>query len=871
MASIAKSDSNTGLRAFSYGAEHPAMALWLADAAGLLPRIQAQLLARQAHPARTLVLLPYAQLLPLASRLWARLYPDGFSPRFETTQNWVATTGGRVLDAQDISLDPAVDTLTAQALLAGSGAQGQDALAPLLVQAAYQLAPLAAAAGPAQRAAWAQTARLHAGLGMDSQALAWEARVARLAVEWAAVSSYTSDALFDPQWPETLDCLVLVQGANQDALPAGLAPVWGDKLVSLPLAEPQVDEPPALSAALALHACEDAEDEAQRTAACLLQHIVADRYPVALVSADRALTRRVRALLDMVGVAVRDENGWKLSTSQAGASVMALLRAAQWNASSDAVLAALKQAPGYLDTLDALEAAVRRDQVRDWRQVATSLAVAKSPALLAACVEVEQLRSALAGRKPLAGWLTALQQTLQRTGLWARLQEDGAGSKLLAVLRLTPADAAQWSQLLGQALWAGQRLDLMEFTRWVNQALEGASFQPDYPDQEQVVILPLSQMLGRPFAAVVMAGCDEVRLNPSPEPAGGWTPAQRVALGLPSREALESQLRQVWRHALASPACDVLWRSSDDTGEALQPSALVQQLRLADTGFTDGRDPRSTRWVTPQPCLPPQPTGPALAVHTLSASAYEDLRHCPYRFFAQRMLGLRAVDELDAEVDKRDFGLWLHAVLQAFHAALAEQPVVELAARTALLDRCSTEVTTAMALPEGEFLPFAAAWPAVRDGYLDWLTQHEAQGAVFASGEMPQRQRVGPVTLIGRTDRTDTLPDGTVMLLDYKTEPVGKSRTRIQDPLEDTQMAFYAALLPQDTLRAAYVNVGERDGTATYEQHEVVMARDALIEGVQSDMARIAQGAALPALGEGTVCDFCQVRGLCRKDFWEAA
>nr|WP_315496208.1 PD-(D/E)XK nuclease family protein [uncultured Rhodoferax sp.] len=871
MASIAKSDSNTGLRAFSYGAEHPAMALWLADATGLLPRIHAQLQARQAHPARTLVLLPYAQLLPLASRLWARLYPDGFSPRFETTQNWVATTGGRVLDAQDISMDPAVDTLTAQALLAGSGAQGQEALAPLLVQAAYQLAPLAAAAGPAQRATWAQTARVHAGLGMDSQALAWEARVARLAVEWAAVSSYTSDALFDSQWPETLDCLVLVQGANQDALPAGLASVWGDKLLSLPLSESLIDEPPTLSGALALHACEDAEDEAQRTAACLLQHIASDRYPVALVSADRALTRRVRALLDMAGVAVRDENGWKLSTSQAGASVMALLRAAQWNASSDAVLAALKQAPGYLDTLDALEAAVRRDQVRDWRQVATSLAVAKSPALQAACTEVEQLRSALAGRKPLAGWLAALQQTLQRMCLWARLQEDGAGSKLLAVLRLTPADAAQWSQLLGQALWAGQKLDLMEFTRWVNQALEGASFQPDYPDQEQVVIVPLSQMLGRPFAAVVMAGCDEVRLNPSPEPAGGWTPAQRAALGLPSREALEGQLRLVWRHALASPACDVLWRSSDDTGEALQPSALVQQLRLREGGGADGHDPRVTRLVTPQPCLPPQPTGPALAVHTLSASAYEDLRHCPYRFFAQRMLGLRAVDELDAEVDKRDFGLWLHAVLQAFHAALAEQALAESAARSALLDRCSAEVTGAMALPEGEFLPFAAAWPAVRDGYLAWLNEHEAQGAVFASGEMPQRQRIGPVTLIGRTDRTDTLPDGTVMLLDYKTEPVGKTRTRIQDPLEDTQMAFYAALLPHDTLRAAYVNVGERDGTDAYEQKEVVIARDALIDGVQSDMARIAQGAALPALGEGTVCDFCQVRGLCRKDFWEAA
>eukprot|EP01031_Cornospumella_fuschlensis_P006459 gene6459-8028_t len=88
-----------------------------------------------------------------------------------------------------------------------------------------------------------------------------------------------------------------------------------------------------------------------------------------------------------------------------------------------------------------------------------------------------------------------------------------------------------------------------------------------------------------------------------------------------------------------------------------------------------------------------------LAVHTLSASAYEDLRQCPYRFFAQRMLGLRAADELDAEVDKRDFGLWLHAVLQGFHAALAEQPLTELAARSALLERMGSEVTAAMALP----------------------------------------------------------------------------------------------------------------------------------------------------------------------------
>jgi ATP-dependent helicase/nuclease subunit B len=33
-------------------------------------------------------------------------------------------------------------------------------------------------------------------------------------------------------------------------------------------------------------------------------------------------------------------------------------------------------------------------------------------------------------------------------------------------------------------------------------------------------------------------------------------------------------------------------------------------------------------------------------------------------------------------------------------------------------------------------------------------------------------------------------------------------------------------------------------------------------------MHGIAGGQPLPALGDGAACDFCQARGLCRKDFW---
>jgi ATP-dependent helicase/nuclease subunit B len=55
------------------------------------------------------------------------------------------------------------------------------------------------------------------------------------------------------------------------------------------------------------------------------------------------------------------------------------------------------------------------------------------------------------------------------------------------------------------------------------------------------------------------------------------------------------------------------------------------------------------------------------------------------------------------------------------------------------------------------------------------------------------------------------------------------------------------------------------------EQRNVVPARDLLVQGILHDMQAIADGAALPALGEGSACDFCAARGLCRKDFWGRA
>ena len=838
----------------------------------------------QAHPARTVVLVPYAQLMPWAQRYWDMHHADGFAPRFETTRNWAQQLAAFVPQGDDLAGDVARDTLTARALLDRVGLSAQrDVLAVSLQEAATQLVPVVSAIAPPDRAAWGVQARSLLPEANENSALRFEAVVARIALEWVLASRHATDVLFDRGVRSSVDAVVVLQGFQIEPLAQALQLFWGDKALTWAL------PPAALDGTrlgwIALHAAQDAEDEAQRAAACVLAHIAAGRTPVALAANDRALTRRIGAHLASAGVAVRDENGWTLSTTRAAAQLLAALKACAWDASTDDMLDWLKHVPAVAPgTLNTLEKAVRRAQLvrwsavaaRSWVPVATTAAAASSSpsrseaetSALAACVaQVEQWREGLQAPRPLAQWLQALRDVLAHTGQWAALLGDAAGARVLTVLRL---QAGQEVELEG---WdtAGRRMALPEFTSWAKEVLEAARFVPPSPANAPVVVSPMPQLLARPFAALVLPGCDEKRLQPSPEPVGDWTPAQRLGFGLPTRESLEAAQRAAWSHALQTPAVDLLWRTGDEGGEPLMASPLVLALHLDGTAH-DGADDRSQRIVAAAPTLRPLPRGDALPLSRLSSTAYSDLRHCPYRFFALRQLGLQDADELAAEVDKRDFGNWLHAVLQHFHEALRAEPVEDAQARVARMDAAAHAVTEEQGLNEGDFLPFAAGWPQVRDGYLRWLAQHEATGATFEQAELQTSQPLGALQLIGTIDRIDVVSatgESTSLVIDYKTESDTVTRKRIGAGAEDTQLAFYAALLSHDTLRAAYVNVGERGETQMHEQGEVVHLRDLLVEGIQHDFERIAAGAPMPALGEGAVCDYCAARGLCRKDFWQ--
>ena len=167
------------------------------------------------------------------------------------------------------------------------------------------------------------------------------------------------------------------------------------------------------------------------------------RAPVALVALDRLLSRRINALLAGAGVAVRDETGWKLSTTRAAAQLLALLRAAAPDAGTDAVLDALKQCPRWPEAeVDVLERDWRRSEVARWAEVLAS--PERRERLPQGCAEV---LAALAAARPLWGnGPEVLRAVRDPVRLSESLRAAGFAAPLAAVRR-PKSDGRRWLAL----------------------------------------------------------------------------------------------------------------------------------------------------------------------------------------------------------------------------------------------------------------------------------------------------------------------------------------------------------------------------------------------------------------------------------------
>jgi len=830
------------------------------------------------HAADAVVLLPFAELLMPARRALADA--SGWLPRVHTPRTLAAAIGPPLhLAAGELTGDAAIDGATARELLRGhawAAAWSQrdprafDAALQRLVRTAQPLRQAALSLPPAERAAWWDRARGQVGTG--SGVGTTHRLLLRAAIEWAALGLQSdTDRLF----AHRAGAWVVVTLGGDDAVALNVLRAAAQRgvpslqLSADPTAADPFDEWPE-QCTFEAEVAADAETEAMATAWQVAHQVRSGATPVALVAQDRALVRRVRALLERVHIDVVDETGWSLSTTRAGAHATAALRAARTRDPSDDVLDWLKADLGddKTDELSLLERLWRGARVVDARLRERAHALwQREHARLDAFVRP--------GPRTLDRWLQAFDTLLFGAAHSAAWRDDPAAVQLRRALHLRDAGDGTWSAGMSSP-W---RLD--EFCAWVDATLEEAAFVPPRSAQASVVVTPLPRAIGRAFAAAVLPGADEQRLGPLPGDDALLDEALRTRLGLPLRAARQRRAALSFVQLLRLPRVVALHRRADGD-EMLSVSPWIERLRLARQ--RRGAAPALERAVqlpqqqvalhgTPRPL----PRAAGALPPSLSASAVEVLRQCPYRFFSRTVLRLAEPDELDDDAGKRDAGQWLHAALERFHRARPH-------ARSVAEDRerlieaghdALVELAQVAGVSEAGMLPFSAGLPALAERYARWLHAHEAQGWSFQAAEV----RVDPVAtgdaglvLHGRIDRIDArAADGTLRLIDYKTASRSALDDKVRSPLEDTQLAVYAALQqaqhPEAQIEACYLALDDDEVVAVM-HHRVGDSARELTQHVAAERARIDAGAPLPALGEGAVCETCEARGLCRRDHW---
>lgn len=634
------------------------------------------------------------------------------------------------------------------------------------------------------------------------------------------------------------------------------------------------------------------EQEAQAAVAQIGEWLNAGLRRIVLITQDRLTARRVRALLEREGVLVSDETGWKLSTSRAAAAVDALIETAAGNAYYRDLLDLCKSPYVFSDcdegqrkaAVFTLEAAVRAASVKSGvlriRRCLLDLEpddVGSKSLALTLLDRIEAATTLLRSKPaPLARWINRLHKALEVIGALDPLCQDVAGKALLDVLDVRRLELENSAALFSLAAWRD----------WLNREFESANFR-DGSIISPVVLTPLNAVCLRRFEAALLIGGDARQLAP---PANGefFNQAVRRELGLRTREDGERELRRDLELLLATvPHVTVTWQSVQN-GEAnlLAPElallSTLHQLAWQDDLQRPPLPPR--REAEPDPATAPNgtamaaPVGPlALIPRRVSVSGYASLVACPYRFFARHVLGLGEMDEVSEEMGKSDYGALVHRVLERFHE---RHPVVsDLTADKALsaLQDCVAEVF-APAI-EDNFLAtgWRLRWEERLVAYLDWQRENEAKGWRWAQAEtrvsrmLPLEEgcgTIGTVELYGRIDRIDRMEDSQSgsSLLDYKTQTARAIRDRLKD---DVQLPVYA-LLHGAAAQAAYVALDdERIVAVTAGDDEGALMAAAEAQGLRLRIAFSAMhcGAKLPAHGVDSVCQWCEMSGLCRRDY----
>lgn len=647
-------------------------------------------------------------------------------------------------------------------------------------------------------------------------------------------------------------------------------------------------------------AADDTEHEARVVDLQIRRWWLDGHRRIALVTEDRKLARRLRALLARAGIPLMDGVGWALSTTSAAAAVERWLEAVEEDFRAGPLVDVLKSPFTDFDAHDAWafeEGIVRREGVgrgldayaralaRRARRLPPDQGDAYRRRLDAMLERVSgaaaPLQRNLRGRAAPADMTAALRESLARAGFRERLAADAAGQRVLEEI-----------EAMARAATDGEPMDWREWRAWLARTLENATFRPGGGDGVQLMALAASAE--GEFDAMVVAGADDELLPGRPVPRPFFNDAVRAELGLET--AAESRARRAiqFRCALAlAPRRLVSWARERADGERLPSAWLAAMATVAGHawgGWHDARDlaalARDDRTLVIHRDGAPAPTvsrRPVTVVDRVparwSATAHQEFVDCPYRWFASRRLGLRAPDRISDAMSKQEFGQLVHRCLQAFHTDLPELPgpfgrVVtrpDLDDAEALLVEIGDAVFAREAPDDFVARTWLAAWRRAVPALARFELERAEAGWRVIGGERVFERELPGVVLHGRIDRLERRDDGAHAVIDYKTG-ASASRGQLSDG-ESVQLASYA-LGVDHVAEIAFVALdgkatGLPGGRGSYREVDELL--EAVGQRLADAVAALRAGAPVVAHGDRTVCRWCAYDGLCRTGTWEDA
>jgi ATP-dependent helicase/nuclease subunit B len=574
--------------------------------------------------------------------------------------------------------------------------------------------------------------------------------------------------------------------------------------------------------------CATPHQEALVVALALRETLKDAGRTAALVTPDRDLARRVAAELRRWNIDIDDSAGTPLLDTPSAELLQALLRAIDTAFSPVALLALLKHPLCTLggDRATLLDAARRLD-----RKCLRGLKPSAGIEAIRARVEKAKFGNP-ADRRVVQDVINRLEAAT--AGLAALMQSGAAPDTLLdaaiAAAETIASPEALWSGEAGGALadalarlraaWTGKdAIDGGEWPALFAAMLEPEIVRPGWGRHPRLAIWgPLEARLQR-ADLLVLGGLNDGTWPPAVETGPWLNRPMRAALGLPQPERRIGLSAHDFAAALGAERV-LLTRAEREGGAPTVPSRWLARLD-ALFGYEPGGDAAPPEYIQRgqrsylawadqidrplkgyKPWRRPEPRPPIEARPTrLSVSSIEQWRRDPYGLYARRILGLEALDPLEAELGAADRGQALHDALDEFLRAHPSGllPPAAVAEFEALGQK---HLGTLMTAPAER----AFWWPRFQR-LARWFvtTENERRraGIRLLGSEITGALTVGPANrplkIEARADRVDELERGVWEVIDYKTGRV---------PTNDELEALFA---PQLLLEAAMAERGGFD------------------------------------------------------------